>query len=105
MTRAQSVSKSSAKSRCSTLMNSCRRRSASLAASPNAISTSGLTLMRRSFDASLRLGRYFERHLVLFGVLGNLQGFRFGDVAAEHSGHSEALVMHTQHDVRGLGDG
>src|SRR5882757_9180181 len=101
MTRAQSASKRSANKRCSTLMNSCRRRSASLAASPNAISTSGLTLMgtdtlSREKPSLLRFGCHPEGHLVLFCVLADLQGLGLRDVPAEHSGDPETLVMDTQ---------
>src|SRR5690349_3809128 len=102
ITLAQSLSKRSAKSRCSMLMNSWRRRSASLAARPNAISTSGLTLIG---TLSLRLGCHFERHHVFLGILANLQGFRLGNISRENARHAEAFMMNAEHDVRGLGDG
>jgi len=66
---------------------------------PNAISTSGLTLMW-----SLRLGRYFKRLQMFLGLLPNVPRFGFGDVPAENPRRPLTFVMHAQHDVRRLGD-
>src|SRR5690606_37860868 len=100
---------SSAISRCSTVMNSCRLSRAVWKAAfrenssscDSIDSTSGPGPIRGS-PLLLGFQGALQRMLVLLGVRKHLSDLRLRDLPRVDPAHPDSLLMHVQHDARGL---
>src|SRR5688500_5533263 len=82
---------------CSSVTNSCLRRSASL----NAVASVSFSSCVYSISIH-RLDRHFERELVLSSQRRRLRRLRLSDLSGENAGHSDPIRMNVHHDAERL---